>query len=158
MIKLRSLEHVFVASFPSKLEPGKLYVSMEYGSAAHSCCCGCGEEIVTPLTPTDWHIVYDGETITLHPSVGNWTLPCRSHYLIRKGEVIEAPAWSDQQIAAERRRDGRAKAAYFGTLQPASPSIESIAVAPERNVTHDLPNDNVGWKARIRRILTEIFR
>ena len=158
MIKHKSLQHVFVDSFPSRLEPGKLYVSVEYGSVAHSCCCGCGEEIVTPLTPTDWHIVYDGETITLHPSVGNWTLACRSHYVIRKGEVIEAPAWSDQQVAAERRRDGRAKAAYFGTTQAASPSIASTAVAPERDAPQYLLSGNIGWKARIRRFWTKIFR
>ena len=74
MIQHKTLDHSFVDSFPDTLAPGILYVSFEYGSAAHSCCCGCGEEVVTPLTPTDWNITYDGETITLHPSVGSWTL------------------------------------------------------------------------------------
>jgi hypothetical protein len=25
-----------------------------FRTAAHCCCCGCGEEVVTPFTPTDW--------------------------------------------------------------------------------------------------------
>ena len=112
MMRHSDLEHRFVETFPETLEPGVLYVSMEFGSAAHSCCCGCGEEVVTPLTPTDWNISYDGETITLHPSVGSWTLPCRSHYVIRRNRVIEAPPWSDAEVAAERRRDRWAKAAH----------------------------------------------
>lgn len=118
MIRHKTLDHRFVDSFPDALVPGILYVSFEYGSAAHSCCCGCGEEVVTPLTPTDWNITYDGETITLHPSVGSWTLPCRSHYVIRRNKVIEAPSWGDAEIAAERRRDRQAKARHFG--QPTS--------------------------------------
>lgn len=108
------LDHQFVEHFPDVLKPGVLYVSLEYGSVAHSCCCGCGEEVVTPLTPTDWNITYDGETVTLHPSVGSWTLPCRSHYVIRRGKVIEAPSWTDAEVSAERRRDRKAKARYFG--------------------------------------------
>ena len=121
-MRQKVLEHRFVEHFPETLERGVLYVSLEFGSVAHSCCCGCGEEVVTPLTPTDWNITYDGETITLHPSVGSWTLSCRSHYLIRRGHVIEAPPWTDAEIAAERRRDRRAKANYFGE--------EESAVAP----------------------------
>jgi hypothetical protein len=118
MIRHKALDHRFVDSFPDPLAPGILYVSLEYGSVAHSCCCGCGEEVVTPLTPTDWYITYDGETITLHPSVGSWTLRCRSHYVIRRSKVIEAPPWSDAEIAAERRRDRQAKARYFGRTPP----------------------------------------
>ena len=118
MIRHKALDHRFVNSFPDPLAPGILYVSLEYGSVAHSCCCGCGEEVVTPLTPTDWHITYDGETITLHPSVGSWTLPCRSHYVIRRNRVIEAPSWSDTEVAAERRRDRQAKARYFDQQAP----------------------------------------
>lgn len=114
MIRYRSLEHRFVEHIPDDLQPGLLYVSLEYGSVAHSCCCGCGEEIVTPLTPTDWKIVYDGETISLTPSVGSWNLPCRSHYVIRHGRVIEAGQWTDEQVVAEQRRDRLAKARYYG--------------------------------------------
>lgn len=146
MMRHKVLEHRFTDTFPDRLEPGVLYVSIEYGSAAHSCACGCGEEVVTPLTPTDWNITYDGETVTLHPSVGSWTLPCRSHYVIRRGKVIEAPSWTEEQIAAERRRDRRAKASYFGQQQqPATPSVSAAAGnAPERP---ELPT--VGWWQRL---------
>lgn len=133
MIRYTELEHRFVKSFPEPLVPGILYVSMEYGSVAHSCCCGCGAEVVTPLTPTDWNITYDGEAISLHPSVGNWTLPCRSHYVIRRDKVIAAPPWSDAQVAAERQRDRRAKARYFGQADPSSvaqPGPETPAATP----------------------------
>lgn len=129
MMRHEVLEHRFVEHFPDWLEPGLLYVSLKFGSVAHSCCCGCGEEVVTPLTPTDWNITYDGETITLHPSVGSWTLPCRSHYVIRHGRVVEAPPWADAKIAAERRRDRRAKASYFGREPDMATMSPSEAVA-----------------------------
>lgn len=137
------LEHRFVETFPETLEPGVLYISLEFGSAAHSCCCGCDEEVVTPLTPTDWNITYDGETITLHPSVGSWTLPCRSHYVIRRNRVIEAPPWSDAEVAAERRRDRRAKAAHYG-LDTASDTAVS---ATDVEAPQTLPAAS-GWKNR----------
>lgn len=133
MIRYTELEHRFVESFPEPLVPGILYVSMGYGSVAHSCCCGCGAEVVLPLTPTDWNITYDGETISLHPSVGSWTLPCRSHYVIRRDKVIAAPPWSEAQVAAERQRDRRAKARYFGQEDSppvAQPSHDAPAAAP----------------------------
>lgn len=136
------LQHRFVETFPETLEPGVLYVSLEFCSAAHSCCCGCGEEVVTPLTPTDWNITYDGETITLHPSVGSWTLSCRSHYVIRRSRVIEAPPWSDAEIAAERRRDRRAKAAHYG-----SDAVSDVAVAATDVEPSQTPPAASGWKS-----------
>lgn len=113
MIRHTQLEHRFVEHLPESLQPGILYISIEFGSVAHSCCCGCGEEIVTPLTPTDWRIVYDGESITLAPSVGNWNLPCRSHYIIKQGRAIEALPWTDEQVVSEQQRDRMAKARYY---------------------------------------------
>jgi hypothetical protein len=148
MIRHKTLEHRFVESFPDRLKPGLLYVSLEYGSAAHSCCCGCGEEVVTPLSPTDWNITYDGETITLHPSVGSWTLSCRSHYVIRRGRVIEAPPWTDAEVAAERCRDRRSKASYFGV----EASAPAPTLLPEAAVeAAETPEPPVGsWWQRLR--------
>lgn len=111
------LNHEFVKFMPDILKPNVLYISMEYATAKHLCCCGCGEEIVTPFTPTDWRLIFDGETISLAPSIGNWNLPCKSHYWIRGSRVVMAGRWSDERIAAERHRDALAKEAYYGKSQ-----------------------------------------
>jgi len=124
MIRHNQLTPCFVKGVPRILEPGILYVSMEYGTVVHSCCCGCGLEVVTPLTPTDWRLTFDGEAISLWPSVGNWNLPCRSHYVIKSNQVIEAGPWNKSQIDAEKRRDKAAKARYYS-------QTESTAAAEE---------------------------
>lgn len=138
------LEHRFVQHIPERLAPGVLYVSMEYGTAAHSCCCGCGEEVVTPFTPTDWKMIFDGETVSLRPSIGNWTLACRSHYVIERGLVIEASPWTDEQVAAERRRDRAAKVRFYGSTKPTEAAEAAQRAAAVPQATHDF------W-ARIRR-------
>jgi hypothetical protein len=144
MIRWPRLEHRFVKHIPDQLDPGILYVSMEYATAAHSCCCGCGEEVVTPFTPTDWKMTFDGETLSLWPSVGNWHLRCRSHYVIDRGRVLEAGRWSDAQIAAERRRDKAAKERYFETSQQTvAPKEDQVAKRPAA--------EPAGWWSRIRR-------
>lgn len=96
------LKHTFVNSFPDQLEPDTVYVSIHYASVAHLCCCGCGNEAITPLGPAQWKLTFDGESISLHPSVGNWSFPCRSHYWIRNNTVHWARRWSDREIAASR--------------------------------------------------------
>ena len=123
MMRHQTLEHRFVRNVPRDLDPGVLYISVDYATAVHSCCCGCGDRVVTPFTPTDWRMTFDGESITLDPSVGNWNQKCRSHYVIRRNRVLEASPWSNAQIEAERRRDKKAKAAYFGKTVNANPSL-----------------------------------
>lgn len=125
------LEHRFVKNIPSSLEPGVLYVSMEYGTAIHSCCCGCGEEVVTPFTPTDWQMTFDGETISLSPSIGNWNLVCRSHYVVKRGRVIKAAPWSDKKITAERQRDQTAKAHYYGMTSSSTSDTPPTTATPQ---------------------------
>jgi|SRR5579871_420763 len=120
MIKYGRLDHRFVRHIPEQLEPGVLYISIEYATAAHSCCCGCGQEIVTPFTPTDWKMIFDGDTVSIRPSIGNWNLPCRSHYVIERNKVIEARPFSKKQIEKERQRDSVAKADYYGKERPPS--------------------------------------
>jgi hypothetical protein len=43
----------FVEFMPDKLEPGVIYVSIPYATAAHLCACGYGNEVTTPISPTD---------------------------------------------------------------------------------------------------------
>lgn len=104
-MKHSRLTHRFVRSIPKDLEPGVLYVSMEYATAIHACCCGCGNQVVTPFSPTDWQMTFDGEAITLSPSIGNWSFPCRSHYFIKKDRVVVAESWGSKQIKAGRSQD-----------------------------------------------------
>jgi hypothetical protein len=99
-----SLEPRFVDAVPAEIEPGVLYVSMEFSTTSHLCCCGCGSRVVLPLHPTAWRLTYDGKAISMSPSVGSWTFPCRSHYWIRANRIEWAGAWSDEKIAAGRRR------------------------------------------------------
>ena len=69
------------------IEEGILYISVEYCTAIHKCVCGCGNEVVTPLSPTDWEIIFDGKTVSLDPSIGNWNFDCKSHYWIIKNRI-----------------------------------------------------------------------
>ena len=107
----------FVEFIPEELEDGVLYVAMEHGSVIHRCCCGCGNEAVTPLGPTDWQLAYDGRSVTLHPSIGNWSFPCQSHYWIRENAVRWSERWSSVRIETSRATDARARGRYFANLR-----------------------------------------
>jgi hypothetical protein len=109
------MTHRFVKYVPDELEDGVLYVSIPFATVTHRCCCGCGDEVVTPLTPTDWSLVYDGETVSLTPSIGNWSFKCRSHYWIQKGQVIWSRTWTDREIDAGRSFDTLSKDRHYGT-------------------------------------------
>ena len=108
-----SIKHEFVEYVPSELAEGVLYVSIRYATAVHSCACGCGNKVVTPITPADWQLLFDGDTVSLAPSIGNWGFPCRSHYWIKGDEIRWSGAWTDEQVAFGRQRDDRDREAYF---------------------------------------------
>jgi hypothetical protein len=114
---MTTVKHSFVELIPNTLADNTIYISVTYKTAIHKCLCGCGLEVVTPISPTDWRITFDGETISLFPSIGNWSQPCRSHYWIKNSNVISAPAWSEDEILAGRDRDTRRKRKYYDSLQ-----------------------------------------
>lgn len=99
-----ALDWQFVEFVPQRPSAGMLYVSIANATAIHLCCCGCGREVVTPLAPNGWSLTFDGDTVSLHPSIGNWSFPCQSHYWIRGSRVEWVPAWSAQEVRANRRR------------------------------------------------------
>jgi hypothetical protein len=108
--RLQVFEHRFVDRIPADIESGVLYITIGYATAVHSCACGCGGRVVTPFTPTDWELRFDGEAVSLSPSIGNWSFSCQSHYWIKRNRVEWAPRWSAAQItrARELARDARA--------------------------------------------------
>ena len=123
-----TVEHEFVEFVPEVLEQGKLYISIPYNTAVHRCACGCGSKITTPLSPFQWQLTYDGETVSLTPSMGNWSYPCQSHYWIKHDRVEWAPQWSRERIKAARVRDRQAKTHHdepTGDMPSAAPPRDS---------------------------------
>lgn len=108
------LSHKFVKNIPDNLENETVYISVDYSTAIHKCCCGCGNQVVTPLSPTDWKLTFDGETISLSPSIGNWNFACQSHYWITNNEVEWAPKWTRKQIERGRKEDEENKEMHYG--------------------------------------------
>lgn len=112
--------HEFVDLIPAEREPGKVYISIRYATATHDCLCGCGQKVVTPIKPNKWTLTYDGEAISLSPSIGNWSFPCRSHYWINGGRVVEAGQMSAEAIAYGRGLDAALTERHYG--QPGEPT------------------------------------
>lgn len=100
-----TVSHAFVDLMPSEREEGIIYVSIKFSTAVHNCLCGCGMKVVTPIRRDKWVLTYDGEAISLSPSIGNWSFPCQSHYWIRNGQVIESGRMSREAIDNGRMRD-----------------------------------------------------
>ena len=91
---MTKLENSFTEFIPEDLVDGTLYISMDYATAVHLCACGCGSKVVTPFSPKDWKLSFDGRGVSLHPSIGNWSFDCKSHYWIKNNQVIWAPPYS----------------------------------------------------------------
>jgi hypothetical protein len=103
----------FVELIPDQLQDGILYISEKYCTAIHKCCCGCGQKVVSPLSPAKWQLRRHGDAITLHPSIGNWNFPCRSHYWIRRNQIEWARLISEKQIRLVQERDQRDSQRYI---------------------------------------------
>ena len=124
-MKQRRFDHRFVEFIPDRLEDGVLYVSMAYATVTHRCACGCGKEVVTPLSPTDWKLIFDGETVSLDPSIGNWSFPCRSHYFIRNGAVRWAADMTQAEIARGRAADHAVKTRHYASRAQSAETASS---------------------------------
>lgn len=105
--------HKFVKAFPEQLDEGVLYVSVEFATAAHRCFCGCGSEVYTRFSPTDWSMKFDGQTVTINPSIGNWSFACQSHYILANGRIRWADKWSRERIDLGRFLDRERKGRHY---------------------------------------------
>jgi hypothetical protein len=90
-IKKVDVTPVFVDVIPDEMFEQSLYISEKYGTIVHKCLCGCGEKVVTPIDniidgkDLGWKLIKnDKYRVSLTPSIGNFQLPCKSHYIITK--------------------------------------------------------------------------
>lgn len=111
-IELKHIKYI-----PSDLKFGILYVSHEYQVAAHLCPCGCSNKIVTPLGINEWEFSQINGKPCLYPSIGNWQLPCRSHYWVAEGEILWAGQWTEKQIKRGREAEIKQDIEYYKSLQ-----------------------------------------
>ncbi len=114
MKKQRKIRPKFVEFIPEDVKEGILYVSIRYRTAMHKCPSGCGEIVVTPIKPTDWTLIWNRESVSLYPSIGNWRFPCKSHYWICENKIVWARKLNIAEIDLGRMIDSRNKADYFG--------------------------------------------
>jgi hypothetical protein len=118
---------------PKELTPGILYVSEEFGAAAHLCPCGCGSKIRTPLGPTEWELEETPTGPTLYPSIGNWQQKCQSHYWITRGEVRWADQWTPREIAAGRAAEEKRRRKHYNRKQnPIKKALNQIKTVFKR--------------------------
>lgn len=110
---MNSITHKYVEYIPATLDEGVVYISKKYKTMVHKCCCGCGNEVVTPMGKTDWQLTEETESISIYPSIGNWGFKCKSHYWINKNRVLWSDQWSEDMIKAGRRSDRLKKEAYY---------------------------------------------
>jgi len=108
-----TLQHRFIENIPEYIEDGILYISIKYKTAIHLCICGCKNEVVTPISPTDWQLTFDGLSISLSPSIGNWSFECRSHYWITKNKIIISSKLSSEEITEGREKNTKRKRLFF---------------------------------------------
>ena len=110
---MKTIQHKFVEFIPNVIEDGILYITVEYKTAVHLCVCGCGNKVVTRLSPNDWEFTFDGKSVSISPSIGNWSFECQSHYWIKKDRIRFARKWSDWEIDEGRARDTAQKEEFF---------------------------------------------
>ena len=106
-MELRQFELQVVHHMPSELKHGTLYVCFDCNVVSHLCACGCGEKVILPIDPDFWSIKYNGETVSLTPSIGNFQFPCKSHYWIKENRIV----WAESTVSMRKakKRSSRKK-------------------------------------------------
>jgi len=128
-MKLQAIRPSFVEFIPKDLEDGVLYISERYKVAVHKCASGCGEKVVTPLSPADWQVRRHDDLVSLYPSIGNWNFACRSHYWIRENRIVWAASMSNAEVAQVQARDRADKARHIDRVNAAK-IVRDNAVPP----------------------------
>jgi hypothetical protein len=151
------MRHAFVRAIPEILEEDTLYISTDYVTTSHLCACGCGAEVVLPLHPTKWHFTFDGATVSMAPSIGSRTLPCRSHYLIEQGSIRWANKMTNGDFDRALKRDQLADRQWY-ERELVPDSVPVADEAPSQSIAPlPLPSSDSDKGANSRRLRVGAF-
>lgn len=129
---------------PDIIEDGVLYISLNYGTVIHNCACGCGNEVNTPLSPTAWKMIYNGESVSLKPSIGNWSFNCKSHYWITNNKIKWSVKWDDETIREVRNHEDYEREEYYKKVK-----TESLQEKEKESVFVNSEQENKSWLQRL---------
>ena len=141
MNRRTQIQHRYVEFIPKDLDEGILYISTRFRTASHLCCCGCRNKVVTPLNPAKWRLVEHKATVSLSPSIGLGTLPCRSHYWIKNSRIDWCPRMTEAQTRRAQRADEYASQLHTGERL-------AIPTSPTSSFTHSIGKhlrQLIGW-------------
>lgn len=150
---MSELRPEFVEFIPLVLETGVLYISERYHTASHLCACGCGEKVVTPLTPAGWTLTCHDGCASLYPSIGNWNYACHSHYWILRNAIVWSDRMTRRRIAQVQKRDRQDTARWVA--QRNRTKID-VATTPAGKLEVESPSASPDslwgrWSTRLRR-------
>ncbi|GJL65863.1 MAG: hypothetical protein NPIRA05_08340 [Nitrospirales bacterium] len=99
---------------------------------------------LTPLFPTDWKLIFEGQSVSLDPSIGNWSFDCQTHYWIKRNQAIWSYHWSQEQIQNNRAYDRNAKEHYYD-------KEKNLIYSPAKSKELLPVLDHPGFLARVKR-------
>ena len=124
IMRMKTFKTEIVHRVPETLQPDVLYVCFDCNVVVHLCACGCGEKVILPIDPDFWRIEYDGETISLYPSIGNFQFACKSHYWIRKNNVVWADMFSSTSSELPKAKKGKKQSLFKRLMRFIHPQKE----------------------------------
>jgi hypothetical protein len=106
-----------VERLPKQIDQGVLYHSKEFEVAALSCACGCGHRVML-LVPDSHQVFEQNGLATVRPSISVCDAPCKSHYVISRGDVEWLPAFSAAQASSVMRNQIARHVVHDGRRRP----------------------------------------
>lgn len=85
---------------PEEMEPGKIYIGLQWGWSGHLCPCGCGKPVNISHQREGRTLLVEANRVTLWPSIGLPNHACRSHYFIVNNKVVWAEPLEEQHTTA----------------------------------------------------------
>jgi hypothetical protein len=68
------------------------------------CACERGQEVWMKIRPDRHHLTWNGESVSITPSVGNGRLRCRAHYWMHRSQVVSVPEPTAEDDAGGQNR------------------------------------------------------